>query len=66
MSESRLVLDPLTNRYAKGFDRDRVYRFSRISGDHGFVGKISECPLDFNVAGLLFAELPASNTARTK
>lgn len=60
---ARLVVDEYRGGYAEGFSRDKVYQFSRVDGEPCFVGKLSDCNPFFNVAGLLFSELPDELTA---
>jgi hypothetical protein len=56
----KAVLDIMRGGYSEGFDRNRVYRFSRDDGTNGFVGRIADTSPYFNLAGLYYSELPDS------
>jgi hypothetical protein len=50
------VLNPMTDRYWPGFDRDKLYRFRRGKDGEVQSFRLSETNPYFNVAGLYFRD----------
>lgn len=52
----RLVLDPLTGRYARGFDPACEYQFMRLDWDEPCVFRMADSHPAFNISGLYYRE----------